>query len=65
MAPKPVGTDEDHLVRVPALAKEWDCSPSTVYRMIASGKLPAIRFPDSDTVRVRRSDARKIVALAQ
>lgn len=36
--------DSAQLFRVRALAEMWQVSPATVYRLVESGQLPALRF---------------------
>lgn len=45
--------DSSRMYRVPAVAELLDVSPSTVYRAIESGALPALRI--GSTVRVHGS----------
>lgn len=45
--------DSTRMYRVPAVARLLDVSPSTVYRAIESGALPALRI--GSTVRVHGS----------
>jgi excisionase family DNA binding protein len=49
-------THEDELLTVQELAREWKQHPSTVYKKISHGTIPAIRLGDeASAVRIPRA----------
>ena len=54
------------LLTVKGGAAEYGIPPSTLYKLIADGKLPEVRLPGSERrVRLDRSDLEKLIATSR
>jgi hypothetical protein len=56
---KDLRTHPAPFVRVSALAKYWDCDPSTLYRDIEKGALVVERHGPSERIRIPTQEARR------